>query len=116
MRGTVQVFGLIGLAWSATAAFTVLTRNINQAWPNADRHNFIKMRLMAFAMMAGVAVVMVVLLIANTAMRFLPQSVAGAAGLIIPIRNFSRIIIWLLLFVALTWLYRWLPNTDVRWS
>jgi len=115
-RGTVQVFGLIGLAWSATSAFTVLTRNINQAWPNADRRNFFKMRLMAFAMLAGVAVVMVVLMIANTAMRILPPTVAGVAGLIITLRYFSRFLIWVLLFVALTWLYRWIPNTDVRWS
>jgi membrane protein len=116
MRGTGQVFGLIGLAWSSTAAFTVLTRNINQAWPNAYRHNFIKMRLMAFAMLAGVAVVVVVLLIANTAIRILPKNVAGITGLIISIRYFSQVIIWVLLFMALTWLYRWIPNTEVRWS
>jgi membrane protein len=115
-RGSVQIFGFLGLAWSATGAFTVLTRNINSAWPNADRHNFLKMRLMAFTMLAGVAVVMVVLVIANTAIRFLPQSVRGIAALIISMQYFSRVVILVLTFIALLWLYRWIPNTNVLWT
>lgn len=115
-RGSVRIFGFIGLAWSATSAFTVLTRNINTAWPNADRHNFLKMRLMAFAMLAGVAAVLVILLISNITLRFLPQDLSGIAGLIISMRYFSRIVIWVLTFIALVWLYRWIPNTEVLWS
>jgi membrane protein len=115
-RGSVQIFGILGLAWSATGAFTVLTRNINTAWPNADRHNFLKMRLMAFTMLAGVAVVMVILLISNIALRLLPKDIGGMAGLIVSMRYFSRVVIWVLTFIALIWLYRWIPNTEVLWS
>jgi len=115
-RGSSQVFGFLGLAWSATGAFTVLTRNINNAWPNADRRNFLKIRLMAFAMLAGVASVMVGLLVANIAIRFLPETLSGAAGLIISLRYFSRVVIWVITFIALVWLYRWIPNTGVLWS
>jgi membrane protein len=115
-RGSVQIFGFLGLAWSATGAFTVLTRNINTAWPNADRHNFLKMRLMAFTMLAGVAVVMVILLISNITMRLLPKDIGGMAGLIASMRYFSRVVIWVLTFIALIWLYRWIPNTEVLWS
>lgn len=115
-RGTVQLFGLIGLAWSATGAFTVLTRNINLAWPNADRHNYFKMRLMAFTMLVGVALVVVILVVANTIINILPQNLAGLAALIISLRYFSRVIIWLLTFISLLSLYRWIPNTEVLWS
>lgn len=115
-RGTVQLFGLIGLAWSATGAFTVLTRNINLAWPNADRHNYFKMRLMAFTMLVGVASVVVILVVANTIINILPQNLAGLAALIISLRYFSRVIIWLLTFISLLSLYRWIPNTEVLWS
>jgi len=115
-RGSVQIYGLIGLTWSASGAFTVLTRNINNAWPNADRHNFIKMRLMAFTMLAGVAVVMVVLLAANITVRLLPQNLGGIAGIILSLRYFSRVVVWMLAFIALLWLYRWIPNTEVQWS
>jgi membrane protein len=115
-RGSVQVVGFLGLAWSATGAFTVLTRNINLAWPNADRHNYFKMRFMAFAMLVGVALVMIVLVIANMIIRLLPQNLAGLATLLISLRYFSRAIVWVLTFISLLWLYRWLPNTEVRWS
>ena len=115
-RGTVQIFGFLGLAWSATGVFTVLTRNINLAWPNADRHNYFKMRLMAFLMVMGVAFVVVVLVIANTIIQILPRNLAGLATLLISLRYFSRATIWLLTFIALLWLYRWIPNTEVLWS
>jgi len=115
-RGTVQFYGLIGLAWSATGIFTVLTRNINLAWPNADRHNYFKMRIMAFGMLIGVASVMVILVIANTIFRLLPQNLAGFTALVVSLRYFSRLMIWLLTFISLLWLYRWIPNTEVLWS
>jgi membrane protein len=115
-RGSVQIFGWLGLAWSATGAFTILTRNINRAWPNADRHNFLKMRLMAFAMLAGMVVASGVMLVANLVIRFLPQNVAGIASLVISLRYFTHVIIWVLSFITLLWLYRWLPNTEVLWS
>jgi membrane protein len=115
-RGSVQIFGLLGLAWSATGAFTVLTRNINLAWPNADRHNYLKMRFMAFAMLVGVASVMIVLVIANTIMRLMPHYLAGLATFVISLRYFSRLVIWILTFISLLWLYRWVPNTEVLWS
>jgi membrane protein len=115
-RGSGNIFGALGLAWSATGAFTVLTRNINTAWPNADRRNFLKIRLMAFIMLAGVALVMFGLLIANIAILFLPESLSGTAGLIISLRYFSRVVIWVITFIALVWLYRWIPNTEVLWS
>lgn len=115
-RGSVQVFGWLGLAWSASGAFTVLTRNINQAWPNADRHNFIKMRLMAFSMLAVLILVTGVLVVTNTVIRFLPQTLGGLATLLVSLRYFSQIMIWVLAFITLLWLYRWIPNTDVMWS
>ncbi len=115
-RGSVQVFGWLGLAWSASGAFTVLTRNINQAWPNAHRHNFIKMRLMAFSMVAVFILVTGVLVAANTLLGFLPQQLGGIAALFISLRYFSQFVIWVLVFITLLWLYRWIPNTDVLWS
>jgi len=42
-RGSVGIIGLVSLAWSAVGAFTVLTRNINRAWPNTRVRNFFKM-------------------------------------------------------------------------
>lgn len=115
-RGSVQIFGWVGLAWSATGAFTVITRNINQAWPNADRHNFFKMRLMAFGMLAVLILVTGLLAVANTVIRFIPESLGQIAALLGSLRFFSQLVVWVLLFFTLLWLYRWIPNTDVMWS
>lgn len=115
-RGTVQLFGLLVLSWSATGAFSVLTRNINLAWPNAERHKFIKIRLMAFAMMAAMMFVLLLLLAMNTVIRFLPESLNGLTILIRSVRYFSDFTIFILTFITLLWLYRWIPNTNVTWS
>jgi membrane protein len=115
-RGSVQLYGWLGLAWSATGAFTVLTRNINQAWPNADRHNFIKMRLMAFSMLGVLILATSVLVVANTMVRFVSPNFGGVATFLVSLSYFSQVIIWVLVFITLLWLYRWIPNTDVHWS
>jgi len=116
MRGSVGLFAILGLAWSATGAFTILTRNINRAWPNANRRNFFKTRLMAFGMLAGMAAVMILLLLASTVTGLLSQNVNGIALIIVLLRYFSHVVMWLLVFVTLLWLYRWIPNTEVAWS
>ena len=116
VRGTVQLFGLLVLSWSATGAFSVLTRNINRAWPNAERHNFLKIRLMAFAIMAVMMGVMLFLLAVNTISRFLPESVNDGLNMLIKsVRYFSQFTIFILAFITLLWLYRWIPNTNVTW-
>ena len=104
------------LSWSATGAFSVLTRNINLAWPNAERHKYFKIRLMAFAMMAGMMFVLLLLLSVNTVSRFLPESLNGLTVLIRSVRYFSDFTVFILAFVTLLWLYRWIPNTVVTWS
>jgi len=115
-RGSVQIFGWLGLTWSATGAFSVLTRNINRAWSDADRHSFIKMRLMAFTMLGGVVLASTILLVINILIRVLPDNFGPLATLFISLGYFSHFGIWVLLFIALLWLYRWIPNTVVLWS
>ena len=74
------------------------------------------MRFMAFTMLIGVAVVMLVLLAANIMFKLVPENISGIAGLILSLRYFSQILVWILAFIALLWLYRWIPNTEVEWS
>ena len=114
-RGSVGMIAMLGLAWSATGAFTILTRNINRAWPNADRRNFIKTRLMALGMLAGMAIVMVLLLVANAVIGSLTQSTNGIAWVLVSLQYFSHAVMGLLIFTTMVWLYRWVPNTKVAW-
>ena len=71
---------------------------------------------MAITMLAGVGLVMVILLTANITLRLLPQNFGGITDIILSLRYFSRVLVWLLAFIALLWLYRWIPNTEVQWS
>ena len=115
-RGSVGLIGLVGLTWSATGAFSVLTRNINRAWPNTSLRNFLRIRLIAFGMLAALVGLLATLLVANPVMRLLPRVVSDAATKATSLRFFNHIIIWLSLFVTLYFLYYWIPKTKVQWK
>jgi len=115
-RGSVGLIGLVGLAWSAMGAFTVLTRNINRAWPNTKVRNFIKMRLISLAMLAAMIGGLISLFIFNTVMRFLPKNINEAAEKASSLQAFPYFLMGLMLFTTLLVLYWWLPRTKVRWK
>jgi membrane protein len=110
-RGSVGFIGLVGLAWSAMGAFTVLMRNINRAWPNTQVRNFFKMRLTAFLMLAAMMAGLISLFVFNTVSQFLPKDINEVAKT----QSFTEVMIGLLLFGSLLVLYWWLPSTKVRW-
>ena len=66
--------------------------------------------------MVVLVVLMVLLMTANTLTRFIPEEVNGAAQVLLQMRFFSQFVVWVSLFVSLITLYRWIPNTIVRWS
>jgi len=115
-RGSVRSFSLIALAWSGSAIFANLARNINCAWPTAQRRPFIKRRLMALLILVVLVVVMVLLMTANTLTRLLPKEVNGATQVLMQMRYFSQFAVWASLFISLLTLYRWIPNTTVKWA
>lgn len=114
-RGSMRLLGAVALAWSGSGAFAILARNINAAWPNTVQHPFLKRRLMALLILVVLVILMGVILAANLLARLLPAEVNGAAQVLIQMRYFSHVVAWLLLFVILLTLYRWIPNTKVAW-
>jgi YihY family inner membrane protein len=114
-RSQVGIISLIGLTWSSLGAFTVLMRNINRAWPNTKARNFLKVRLMAFAMLAVMIAGLISLFVLNTVSRFLPDDLNINSNLAFASHIFTQLMIWLLLFTSLLILYWWLPRTKVLW-
>lgn len=120
-RGTVGLIALIGLVWSATGVLTVLARNINRAWPESEPRSFVEDRLMALGMVTGLAVLLGTSSVLNTVLNVLARfSVLIGGGF-----SVDETPLWttlliasprLLAFFALLGLYRWVPNTKVRWS
>ena len=115
-RGSVGIIGLVGLAWSAMGAFTVLMRNINRAWPNTKTRNFLRMRLTAFAMLAAMMAGLISLFVFNTVRSLLPADLNNVAEKASSTQFFPYFANGVLLFFALLVLYWWLPKTSVRWK
>lgn len=115
-RGSVSTLSMIALAWSGSAAFAILARNINFAWPSAGQRPFLTRRLMALLIVVVMVVVMILLLAANTLTSLLPKEINGVAQVLFQMRYFSHFAMWIMLFVTLLTLYRWIPNTYVRWT
>ena len=117
-RGTSGLIGLIGLAWSASGAFTTLARNINRAWPGAEKMNFWESRIIALIIILLLGVLLVASVLVNTLTSILP-GVNWRLQLNLPLINsaalFSELISLVTAFVVFVALYRWVPTTDVRW-
>lgn len=119
-RGTVGVVALLSLVWSATGVLTVLARNINLVWPEAEPRSFVEDRLMALGMVTGLALLLVFSLVSSTVFNVLARFRMPIGGGL----SVDETPAWttlltavprLLVFLALLGLYRWVPNTQVRW-
>jgi len=121
LRGTVGLVAFIGLAWSATGALTILTRNINRAWTEASPRNFFQDRLVALGMVSGLVALLVISSILSAVLNVLTRLDVPVVGEL----AVNGISLWasllsmvprLFIFFILFGLYRWAPNTRVRWS
>jgi membrane protein len=121
LRGAVQIAALAGFLWSATGVFQTLARNINRAWPEASRRNFLRRRLVAFGiMMVGMGGLLALSLVSTTVFNLLPQFNVHLWGDVAIYKTslwqiLSYIIPWLFSLGLFLFLYYWVPNTKVRW-
>lgn len=120
LRGTVSLIGAVGTLWSALGFFSILSGNINRAWPEAEPRNFLEQRLVALVMIA-VLVVLLALSLASTAILnfFPPWQIPVLNGLFLREtllwRILTALVPWLFAFLLFLALYRWTPNTEVPW-
>lgn len=120
-RRSAGITAVVGLLWAGSGAFNVLARNIDRAWLTARPRSFVGTRLVAFAMISVLVMLLFVSLFLSSAVTLLPLAEFWLDGLITnhnPVLAFLRstlfpLVLTLLMFSSL---YRWIPNTDVRWS
>jgi membrane protein len=118
LRGPVGLIGILTLVWSASSFFSLLTDNIERAWPAGSARSAIRRRLLALAMVVGLAVLMALSLLGNALLQHLPAAdfVGRLAVLGRPLgASFSRLLPWALSFMMFLSLYRWMPNRRVPW-
>jgi membrane protein len=120
LRGTVSVVGMISLLWSASGFFSTLAYHLNRAWPEAALRSFLKSRVLAIGMVAGLAGLLALSVIANAVLHLLPRLFPFWGELSsIPAslwKPLSDLVPFFLILFLLWGLYRWVPNTKVRWS
>ena len=117
VRGTVGVIGLLTLLWSASGVFTNLAFNINLAWPSAPRRNLLEKRLVGMGMIAGLSGLLILSLSLDWIAGLIPilNLDSASASTLSLLRLISGLGSWLTIFLLFLALYRWVPNTSVRW-
>lgn len=121
LRNSVGIAGTIGFIWSASNAFTMLTDNINQAFPKTEVRSYIKKRLVAFAILGTIILLLLLSILWRTGLHLLSQvqlPFKGDSSILNSqfwtlASNLSQWVIAFLLFISL---YRWVPNVDVPWN
>jgi membrane protein len=118
LRGAVGLTGLVVALWSASGAFTILTRNINRAWTDAEPRGFLKNRLVALGMVGSLAILLVLSLLASTILNVLSQFQVPLVSLeslydTVLWTALAELVPWLIIFFLFLALYLWVPNEDV---
>ncbi len=119
-RRSAGITAIVGLMWAGSGAFNILARNIDRAWRTAHPRNFFGTRMVAFAMISAMVILLFVSLFFSTTVSLLPLAGAWLDGLITEqnaltafLRNtLFPVILTLLMFTSL---YRWIPSSRVRW-
>ncbi len=124
LRGSVGIVGLASLLWSATGAFSVLSRHINRAWSQATTRNMLEQRLVALAIIGALIGLLFLSLASTTLVELLPrlqrlkflERDGGSIYNRMLWKVLSRLIPWFFSFIMFLMLYRWVPNIEVPWK
>ncbi len=119
-RGTLGILSLLGLLWSGTGVFTVLSMNINRSFPGAHPRNIVGARISALLMIAILTLLLALAFLARTFFSLLPfLSIPLVQKINLMNSTFwsvmTGLIPLLLVFAIFLTLYRFIPNTQVRW-
>jgi YihY family inner membrane protein len=122
LRGEIGIISLLGLLWSASAAFTTLAYNIDLAWaPRRQVRPPLLQRLIGIGMILILGALVLLALTLSTVLGFVVSmdlpivEKLGIDGRFLTVIG-SRSVSWLLTFVVILALYRWVPKAKVPWA
>lgn len=123
LRGEIGLISLVGLLWSASAAFTTLAYNIDVAWVRVRREARppLLQRLVGIAMILIMGAALILILSASSVARLminLDTSLLDQLGMDRGLlRAFgSNLVTWGLSYLVFLALYRWVPSVKVPWA
>jgi len=120
VRAATGAVGAVVLFWAASGVFVVLARNINRAWENARRRNFVQNRLIAISAVGGMLALLAAAVLTSLLFGFLtrraPYLFSGLDPHTPLIALLIRLSPMVLAFLVLLVAYRLLPATPVKMS
>jgi membrane protein len=120
-RGPASLLAVLGLFWSGSSVFVALVRSINLAWhTTAAPINFLQGRVIGLTMILILVVLVLASFITNTVLSLLSRfDDPFGIGELLRDTSFWLYVTdslpYLTSFLLFTGLYRWVPNTRVRW-
>ncbi|MEM5383444.1 YihY/virulence factor BrkB family protein [Paraburkholderia phymatum] len=118
--GIAAVISFTMLAVGASATFSSLNSALNVVWPSeAPRTSsvmaLVRVRLTSFGLVLGVAFLLIVSLVLDTAITFIGNMLWGDSPYVV-IGNLLQLLVgWLVLAFAFAGLLKFLPDAPVRW-
>lgn len=121
IRGQIGAIGLVGALWSASSFFTTLARSVNRAWPTVRLRNVVSGRLVGFAMVGVLFLLMLFSLLSSAFVNLVPSLLdtlgAERRALFSPLwRMILQIVPLFFSFLMFVALYRYVPNRHVCWE
>jgi membrane protein len=123
IRGTLSVFSLVGLIWTASAMFGAISKAVNRAWNVEGSPPFYiaKLRHIAMALSTGVLLALSSVLVTS---RVFISRIEESLGDVLPLLFlsnfgyllFTELISVLMAFAIFLIIYKFVPHTDTDWS
>ncbi|MEM7030914.1 MAG: YihY/virulence factor BrkB family protein [Chloroflexota bacterium] len=116
--GSIGIFAAVGLLWAGSNVFTVLANNINRAWHiKGPAHSLVRSRIIGFTMISLIAGFLIFSLLSTLLLNIVAQLRIGTIALDQTLFwiFMSKIVSYVFSFALFLSIYRWVPNTTVRW-
>ena len=118
-RGAAGAIAVVGLLWSGMGFFGAVRKSLNTAWGIKQPRPFLRERLMEFLMMLGLGALLIISLGVTAAFKVIQTANISVFGHPLGEGLFWNAIVILtsiaLTFVVFLLLYKFVPNTRVRW-
>ncbi|MDP3879278.1 MAG: YihY/virulence factor BrkB family protein [Dehalococcoidales bacterium] len=113
LRGSLGLFSVIGLFWTASGIFGAIGRVVNKAWNIRTYRPFYVRKLRDIGVAMGTSIVFFLSMASTVFSSVIPAidlPVLDSLTLIV-----SRLVAFILIFITMLLLYKFIPNTKTYW-